>query len=131
MPRKRFGKRVGKASRPRKVAGIMNKTEAEHAANLDVLRAAGRIVCYWYEGMTFKLARDTRYTPDFIVLLPNGEIEIHEVKGGFIRDDARVKLKLAADQYPFRFIMVQKLAKKYGGGWNREVIDSDTWQEAA
>ncbi|EAA9058606.1 DUF1064 domain-containing protein [Salmonella enterica] len=48
-----------------------------------------------------------------------GEMELHEVKG-FWTDDARVKTKVAADQYPFRIIGVTAKAKKAGGGWNIE-----------
>lgn len=125
----KFG--AAKASRARHVAGQMNGTEREHAGNLDALKAAGQVVAYWFEGVTFKLAQDTRYTPDFLVLLANGELEVHEVKGSFVRDDARVKLKLAADRYPLRFVMMQKQAKKLGGKWIREEIRSDTWEEAA
>lgn len=44
---------------------------------------------------------------------------LHEVKG-FWTDDARVKTKVAADQYPFRIIGVTVKPKKAGGGWNVE-----------
>jgi hypothetical protein len=44
---------------------------------------------------------------------------MHEVKG-FWTDDARVKIKVAADLYPFRFIAAQALPKKQGGGWKIE-----------
>lgn len=130
----RRGKRTGfhgiaKASRPRHVAGVMNRTEREFADQLDLRRAAGEVVCYWFEAWTFKLANDTRYTPDFAVLLASGEIEIVEVKGPLVRDDARVKLRTAADRYPFRFVMMQKQAKKFGGAWVRTEIPSDTWSE--
>jgi hypothetical protein len=40
---------------------------------------------------------------------------MHEVKG-FWQDDARVKIKVAASIYPFKFIAV----KKAKGGWERE-----------
>ncbi len=52
-------------------------------------------------------------------MLANGQIELHEVKG-FWTDDARVKTKVAADQYPFRIIGVTKLPAKAGGGWKVE-----------
>ncbi len=124
---------VAKASRPRHTPGVMNRTEREYADQLDILRAAGEVVCYWFEEWTFKLANDVRYTPDFAVLLASGEVEIVEVKGPIVRDDARVKLRTAAAHWPFRFVMMQKQAKKFGGGWTRTEIPSDTWsaQEAA
>ena len=41
--------------------------------------------------------------------------------GGIMRgDDARAKIKIAADQYPFRFIAVTAKTKKAGGGWSVE-----------
>jgi len=46
---------------------------------------------------------------------------MHEVKG-FWQDDARVKIKVAADMYPFRFIAVKPRAKKDGGGWQTEAF---------
>ena len=35
-------------------------------------------------------------------------------------DDARVKIKVAADMYPFKFLAIKKRAKKLGGGWEIE-----------
>ena len=51
----------------------------------------------------------------------DGALEMHEVKGHWM-EDARVKMKVAADMYPFRFIAVQPIAKKAGGGWKVEVF---------
>ena len=41
---------------------------------------------------------------------------MEEVKG-FLRDDAAVKIKVAAKLYPFRFTMYQRQKAKAGGGW--------------
>jgi hypothetical protein len=39
------------------------------------------------------------------VLTREGIDELHEVKGGFFEDDARVKIKVAAETFPcFRFL---------------------------
>lgn len=96
----------------------MNKTETAYDGHLWALR--GRLyVWHRFEGITLKLADDTRYTPDFIVQTVSGAIELHEVKG-FWRDDARVKIKVAAALYPFRFIAVTSQSKKDGGGWKVE-----------
>lgn len=103
-------------------AGKMNKTEAEYGALLAQMKMAGEIQWYAFEGMTFKLADNTRYTPDFSVMRADGLIECHEVKG-FWRDDARVKIKVAAELFPFRFIAIKKRAKKAGGGWDMEVFE--------
>lgn len=89
----------------------MNETEKLYSQYLDNLQRNGDITAFWYEPVTLHLAHRTSYKPDFMVLLPTGEIEIHEVKG-FMRDDARVKIKIAADKYPFKFILVWAGGKK-------------------
>lgn len=100
--------------------GQMNKTEAAYDAHLALLEAAGEILWRRFEGIKLRLADNTFYTGDFAVMSADGVIEIHEVKGGFWMDDARAKIKIAADQYPFRFIAMKARAKKDGGGWARE-----------
>ena len=52
-----------------------------------------------------------------MVVRPDGTLEFHEVKG-FWRDDARVKIKTAADKFPFVFIA----AKQTKTGWEIETI---------
>lgn len=98
----------------------MNKTEAAYAAHLEAEKLAGRVLWYRFEGVKLRLADLTFYSPDFAVMLAGGELEMHEVKGGVWEDDARVKIKVAADQYPFRFLAVYRQAKKDGGGWEVE-----------
>jgi hypothetical protein len=80
----------------------MNKTEARYAATLELQQKAGEILWWKFEAITFKLADDCRYTPDFVVMMPDGMIELRETKG-FWRDDALVKIRVAAAQFPFRF----------------------------
>lgn len=78
----------------------MNKTERARAIDLEAMKRTGQIVAWWYERWTFKLADDTRYTPDFVIQKPSGALEVEEVKG-FWRDDARIKIKVFAEQFPF------------------------------
>lgn len=99
--------------------GTLNKTELAYKATLDARLFAGEILLYRFEGAKLRLADNTFYTPDFYVMLANGQIEMHEVKG-FWQDDARAKIKIAAAQHPFRFIAVTARSKKDGGGWNVE-----------
>ena len=94
-------------------AGAMNKTEMAYEAHL---KMRPDIVWYRFEGVKLRLADATFYTPDFAVLLQNGNFECHEVKGYWL-DDARVKIKVAAEMYPFRFLAVTAKPKKDGGGW--------------
>jgi hypothetical protein len=96
----------------------MNKLETSYRDYLDGLKLSGEILDYIYEGITFRLAARTTYTPDFIVIRPEC-IEIHEVKG-FWRDDGRVKWKTAAAKYPwFRFVGVQRRKNQ----WVFEIYD--------
>lgn len=97
-------------------SGQMNQTEAAYQKHLEARKAAGDVVWYRFEGIKFRLADNTFYSPDFAVMRANGQMELHEVKGHWT-DDARVKIKVAADQYPMRFIAVKVLPKKQGGGW--------------
>lgn len=86
----------------------MNKTERTFALGLEAERRAGSVIAWRFEAVTLKLAFDTRYTPDFYVLYPSGNVAFFEVKG-FMRDDANVKIKVAARLFPeFTFILVQK-----------------------
>lgn len=95
-----------KSHSPRRQAGAMNRTENRYAEQLEGDRLAGKIRAWWFEAVTLRLATGVRYTPDFLVERTDGTLECHEVKG-FWRDDARIKIKLAADQFPFRFVAVQ------------------------
>lgn len=100
-------------------AGAMNKTEQAYANQLEMRLRAGEIAWYRFEGIKLRLADKTFYTPDFAVMQANGELELHEVKG-FWTDDARVKTKVAADQYPIRIIAVSARKASAGGGWEIE-----------
>lgn len=100
----------------------MNKTERAYAERLDMLLHAGEIRRWRFEAVRFVLGDRCTYTPDFEVVMPDGTVVYHEVKG-FWRDDARVKIKAAARQFnDRRFIAVQKRPKKDGGGWSVEEI---------
>lgn len=96
--------------------GAMNKTEQAYALILESKKQAGEIRGYKFEAITFKLAPDTRYTPDFYVLY-HDHAEFHEVKGGFVRDDAKVKFKIAVEMF-----------QEYGWKWCQLKSKKDGWQ---
>lgn len=98
-------------------SGTMNKTESAYANYLERLKQAGVITWFRFEPASLKLAANTHYRPDFMVMLANGELEIHEVKG-FWTDDAKAKTKIAAELFPFRFLIV----KASRVGWDIETI---------
>lgn len=91
-----------------------SKTEARYAQMLETQRYKGAIKQWWYEPFSLRLARATFYRPDFLVCYAwdacpyDCPLVCIEVKGGFIRDDAIVKFKVAARAFPcFSFIMMQ------------------------
>lgn len=103
----RFKARARTQPRP----GVMNKLEARYATQLEARKRAGEIVWWAYEAITLKLAPHTRYTPDFAVITSDGAVEFHECKG-FWRDDARVKIKVAAALFPWAdFIAIDSKGK--------------------
>ena len=95
--------------------GEMNKTEAAYAAEIEAQKHAGVVLWYAFEGIKLRLADRTFYTPDFFLMRASGELECREVKG-FWEDDARVKIKVAAAMFPFRFTGIKKIK----GGWAEE-----------
>jgi hypothetical protein len=111
----RFGAAKGR-QRPQR--GSMNKTEAAYQRHLEVLRASGEVLWFGFEAIKLRLADRTYYTPDFAVLLADLTLEAHEVKG-FWEDDARVKIKVAAESFP---IMFRAFKPSKGGGWSEEAF---------
>lgn len=101
-------------------SGEMNKLESRYAEHLEALKQAGEVLWFKFEGIKLRLADLTFYSPDFFVMLADETLECQEVKGGPYMDDARVKIKVAASQFPFRFVTIRQLSKKDGGGWKRE-----------
>jgi hypothetical protein len=109
---KRAGRRAGLDDQGR------NKTEARFGAYLDTLLKYGAIRAYWFESVKLRLARTTFYTPDYFVIRSDGLPGCYEVKG-FWRDDARVKIKVAAEKYPgIAFVAVRLVNRE----WEFETI---------
>lgn len=82
-----------------------NKTEALFDLRLSDLKASGRIRDYGFETMKFRLAQRTWFKPDFPIILPDWSLIVAEVKGGYIRPDGMLKLKVAAEQFPVPFFL--------------------------
>jgi hypothetical protein len=99
--------------------GEMNKGEAAYNQHLWQRFNAGEILWHKFEGIKLRLADNTFYTCDFAVLAADCTLELHEYKGHWL-DDAKVKIKIAASLYPFRFIAVKPRAQKNGGGYDVE-----------
>ncbi len=101
------GQPVAKRPHQSHTLGQMNKTEARWAAELEKYRELALVSHWHFEALKIRLAPNTYYTPDFVVVYPR-HIEFHEVKGGFIRDTSKVKFKCGAALLPWaKFVMVQ------------------------
>lgn len=104
-------------AKDRKVNSDLLKTSAGISTDEAKLNKLERAFLAWLRStsppwigiqcITLKLADDCRYTPDFWTL--GCSLHAHEVKG-FMRDDARVKLKVAARMYPMiQFTLVERI----------------------
>ncbi len=109
----------------RRVPRQMNRLESAWCEQIRLRQHAGEIAWWKFEGIALKLADDTRYTPDFMVQLPDGTLEAHEVKGRtkkparkvngvkvrpegtipYVEGDAKVKLSVFAEAFPFRCVV--------------------------
>lgn len=104
----------GRTRKPRQ-PGSMNREESSYALFLEARKRAGEIADYAFEPEKFRLADKTFYTPDFRIVLPDGLVEFHEVKAYWAKakrvgweDDARVKIKVAAELHPYHFVAAWK-----------------------
>lgn len=114
----------------RRAKGERNKTEAAYEAHLRLLHRAGEIDDFKFEGVKLKLADNTHFTPDFIVFAADGVVELHDTKGTtkktrangvkesapWIEEDAKLKLKIVAELFPFRVFAVFKTQE----GWIKQ-----------
>lgn len=102
--------------------GSMNKTEQEYAAQLMLRERIGEILWWAFEPLKFRLADNTFYVPDFALVRADQVMEIHEVKGAPWTDDARVKIKVAAEQY---WMFVFRGLRKEKHGWKVETFSRE------
>lgn len=132
-PRGRFAKKAKGVARSRRLPGEMTKAEIAYIDHLDARLRDGSIIAWRYESLKLRLADKTFFTPDFLVQLPSGELELHEVKGAkrkpdgtykpWAEEDARLKLKIAAEQWwQFRMVVAYQLPQKLGGVWQFEIM---------
>ena len=118
------------AKHKRRAPGERNKTEAAYEAYLTLLHKAGEIDGFEFEGIKLRMADLTWWTPDFLVYAQDGVVELHDTKGTttkkranvskdkapWIEEDAKIKLKVIAERFPFRVFAVFKTAD----GWQKQ-----------
>jgi len=105
----------------------LNSTEREYLALLEMRIRDGTLayIC-GHESVKFRIGEvKCWYHPDFCCIRPTGRLEIHEVKGPKVWDDARVKFQSAALQFPgFLWFWAQRdkqgvwTTTQYGGDSN-------------
>jgi hypothetical protein len=104
------------APRPFSVEAKLNRTEK---AWLAIMRARGyqkiRI-----QSHTIRLGDACRLTPDFSYVRDDGALVFFEIKGGFIREDSIIKLRIAAREYN-EYVFV--LAQRKRGTWTETVVE--------
>ena len=104
--------------------GELNRTEQRYVSEvLDPAKTRGEIVWSVFEGIKLRLADRTFLTPDFAIMLRTGLIELHDVKGAraIYMDDAKVKMKVAAETYPFVFKVAFPPRRK-GDEWEVDTL---------
>lgn len=106
--------------KPKRIAGKMNSLEQEfydqfHKGAVWIDKWA--ILDVLFEPITIRLADKTTYTPDFLVITTAGFYFV-ETKG-FWRDDAKVKIKVAAELLKlFHFVSVEKKKNELVDCWS-------------
>lgn len=103
-----------------------NKTEARYEAYLERLKLAGEIL--WYRNHAFGLYFDdgTRYTPDFVVMDPQGGISLIDVKAYYknkkkvhIDTASMIRMKRTANEY---WMFTMKAVWEVDGAWQEMIF---------
>ena len=139
-----FGRfpRKARGSHRRHTPGQMNLTEKRYSEYLAAQLLAGLIQFWEFESVTLKIAPDVRWTPDFLVMTNDFTLEFHDTKAGAkqkkknketgvmeptgnykprVEDDARIKIIMAAQKWPFlSFCTVWEAGKAGCGIWERK-----------
>ena len=97
----------------------LNKTEAAFAEWLRANAADSAFI--GAQNVTLEIANGCRYTPDFNRLCPGYSPTFWEVKG-FMRDDAAVKIKVAARMFPACCFFLVFRDKSQPSGWRIEEV---------
>lgn len=99
--RNRYAKGVSKEP------AFKSKLERAYWVYLGARKSRGELRDFRYEALKVRLADGAWFTCDFMVMANDDVLELHETKG-FMREAAHVRLKVAAEQFPFRFFLVKK-----------------------
>lgn len=104
-----------------------SRREANYAMYLQFLKEKGEITEWVHEPKTFVFTDGRAFVPDFEVILPNGQIEYHEVKGWY-DDRSRHHIELMKEQFPGEKLIIvfskeyKEIKKKFSHivpGWEK------------
>jgi hypothetical protein len=94
----------------------MNKLERSFWERLQAARDARAFTHVYREPFALRLAGRTTYRPDFVGVMVASQLpvpQIYEVKG-FMRDDAAVKIKVAAETFPWlAFFLATRIKRRW------------------
>lgn len=104
--------------------GELNKTEARFDAYLWRQHAVGAVLWHLPQCMSLKLADGCWFRIDFAFLPADRLFTIVDVKGAraMIEEDAKVKIKVAAAMFPFRFAYAFPQSKRDGCDFDLEYL---------
>jgi hypothetical protein len=109
------------AAADRPVDGMNRLERSLRDTVLEPATRRGELVAYWREPLKFRLGGRCWFCPDFAAIEPGGRLVLIEVKGGWFRDDARVKTKVAASLYPhFAWLLLFREGRH---GWRAYWVD--------
>ena len=99
-----------------------SKLEARYHQYISCLLFTRTIRRAWYHPVTFLLPGGVKYTPDFLLEMPDGALELHECKGSLKMKNVRdslTRLRLVAGLHPW---VTCKVIQRIKGQWvEREV----------
>lgn len=100
-----------------------SKAEADYYSGLKIRQAAGEITSFELQPRftlqpaftkNGKKYQAITYSADFMVYLPNGDVEVVDIKG-FITQTFALKKKMFEYKYPHLNLILLAYVKKYGG----------------
>ncbi len=96
-----------------KIPRGMNSWEKQYAGWLATMQAGGEVLWWAFEPIRVRLADNSFFKPDFLVVWHDGEITADEIKG-VEREAAIVRWKVAAGLIPW---VTFRMLTKEGSGW--------------
>jgi hypothetical protein len=112
---------------------LLRQHNTSYAQHLELRRKVGDIVWWAFEPIRVRVAKNTYFVPDFMVMLSSGELELHDTKGSkrvtrksglveevaYTKEDAQMKMKIVAELLP---IPLKKVWRTHSGEWESRLM---------